>query len=205
MARFPRTEPEVIALSQAMVSGLTANAVLYPAPPVLPAALTTLVSAYTTAKNAAIAALAAAEQKTADKDDAIEALTDAMKSDIRYAENKVNYDDDKLKLIGWAGKKAPTDLQPPGQARLLEAPRQGEGWVFLDWKQPAEGGKVSAYKIQRRNRPEGTWQDVATAIETESTLVEQPKGAELESARRIGGAINKSGEGSSSNTVMAVL
>ena len=38
MARFPRTEPEVIALLQAMVSGLTANAVLYPAPPVLPAA-----------------------------------------------------------------------------------------------------------------------------------------------------------------------
>jgi len=54
-----------------------------------------LVSAYTTAKNAAIAAVAAAEQKTADKDDALENLTDAMKSDIRYAENKVNYDDDK--------------------------------------------------------------------------------------------------------------
>ena len=32
MARFPRTEPEVIALAQAMVSGLTANAVLYAAP-----------------------------------------------------------------------------------------------------------------------------------------------------------------------------
>jgi hypothetical protein len=30
-----------------------------------------------------------------------------LKSDIRYAENKVNYDDDKLKLLGWAGKKAP--------------------------------------------------------------------------------------------------
>jgi hypothetical protein len=53
MARFPKAEPEVIALSQAMVSGLTGNVVLYPAPPVLPAALTTLVSAYTTAKNAA--------------------------------------------------------------------------------------------------------------------------------------------------------
>jgi hypothetical protein len=58
-------EPEVIALAQAMVSGLTANAALYPAPPVLPAALTTLVSAYTTAKNAAIAAVAAAENATA--------------------------------------------------------------------------------------------------------------------------------------------
>jgi len=33
MARFPRTEPEVIALAQAMVSGLTDNAVLYPGPP----------------------------------------------------------------------------------------------------------------------------------------------------------------------------
>jgi len=63
MARFPRTEPEVIALAQATVSGLTANVSLYPAPPVLPAALTTLVSAYTTAKNAAIAAVAAAEAR----------------------------------------------------------------------------------------------------------------------------------------------
>jgi len=86
--------------------------------------------------------------------------------------------------------------------RQLEAPKQGEGWVFLDWKQPAEGGRVSAYKIQRRNCPEGAWQDVATAIETESTLVEQPKGKELE-YRII--AINKAGEGEASNTAMVVL
>jgi hypothetical protein len=44
-----------------------------------------LVSAYTTAKNAAIAAVAAAEAATGSKDDAMENLTDAMKSDIRYA------------------------------------------------------------------------------------------------------------------------
>jgi len=43
--------------------------------------------------------------------------------------------------------------------------------------------------------------DVA-AIETESTLLDQPKDAELE-YRII--AINKSGEGSPSNTVMVVL
>jgi hypothetical protein len=34
---------------------------------------------------------------------------------------------------------------------------------------------------------------------------DQPLKTELESARRIGGAINKSGEGSPSNTVMVVL
>jgi len=67
---------------------------------------------------------------------------------------------------------------------------------------PVDGGRVIAYKIQRRNRPEGTWQDVATAIETESTLVDQSKAVELE-YRVI--AINKSGDGSPSNTVMAVL
>ena len=33
-----------------------------------------------------------------------------------------------------------------GQARTLEAPRQGDGWVFLDWKEPVDGGKVAAYR-----------------------------------------------------------
>ena len=202
MARFPKPEAEIVALAQAMVSGLTANAATYPSPPVLPAALTTLVNAYTTAKNAAVASIAAAEQATSTKDDALEALTDAMKSDIRYAENTVNYDDDKLKLIGWAGKAAPTPLAIPGQARLLEAPRQGEGWVFLDWKAPIDGGAVSAYKISRRERPAGPWEDVATAIESEATLVEQPRGKELE-YRII--AVNKAGEGEASNTAMVVL
>ena len=75
----------------------------------------------------------------------------------------------------------------------------------------------------------GLLDNIATAIETDlsacghaqagSTLVDQPKGKELESARRIGGAINlvpenplswfcsrgKSGVGSPSNTVMVVL
>ena len=202
MARFPRTEAEVIALAQSMVSGLTANAAVYPAPPVAPLALGTLVSAYTTAKNAAIAATAAAEDATASKDDALEDLADAMKSDIRYAENTVDYDDDKLKLIGWAGKKAPTPLAIPGQTRLLEAPRQGDGWVFLDWKAPIDGGAPAAYKVTRRERPAGPWEDVATAVITEATLVEQPKGKELE-YRII--AVNKAGDGEPSNTEMVVL
>jgi hypothetical protein len=53
-----------------------------------------------------------------------------------------------------------------------------------------------------RPRPEGVWQEVVTAIETESTLVDQPLKTQLE-YRVI--AINKSGVGSPSNTVMAVL
>lgn len=96
-------------------------------------------------------------------------------SDIRYAENTVNFDDDKLKLLGWAGKKTKTPLALPGQTRLLEVPRQGKGWLFLDWKAPSAGGKPRVYKIQRRIFDSGDWKDVAIAILTEATLVAQPE------------------------------
>jgi len=185
-----------------MNTGLTSNAVLYPAPPVAVLNLTAAKTAYITALNAAIAAAAAAEAATTTKDDALDSLVDAMKSDIRYAENTVDFDDDKLKLIGWAGKKAPTPLAIPGQTRLLEAPRQGDGWVFLDWKAPIDGGAPAAFRVMRRERPAGAWEDVATAVITEATLVEQPKTKELE-YRII--AINKAGEGEPSNTEMVVL
>jgi len=202
MPRFPKKEAEITALAELLWRGLLANNPTFPQPPVNPLLLRTRKLTYQSRHNAFMAARAAAEQSIANKNDALEQLTDALKSNIRYAETVVNFDDDKLKLIGWSGNQTPTALAPPGEVRQLEAPKQGDGWVFLDWKAPADGGKVSAYKIQRRQRPEGAWQDVATAIETESTLVEQPKGAELE-YRVI--AINKSGEGSPSNTVMAVL
>jgi len=202
MPRFPEKEADIAALAERLVSGFRSNLALFPAMPVPWGLLNSKKTIFRARREAAIAANAAAESAIADKDDALENLIDALKSNIRYAENTVNFDDDKLKLLGWSGKETPTALAPPGEVRQLEAPKQGDGWVFLDWKAPAEGGRVSAYKIQRRQRPEGAWQDVATAIETESTLVDQPKGAELEYCVV---AINKSGEGSPSNTVMAVV
>lgn len=202
MATFPIKESDILALSQQMASGLAANAATYPAPPVAAIDLGTAVSTYTTAKNASVAALAAAEQATADKDTALEALVDAMKADLRYAENTVDFDDDLLKLIGWGGRAAKTTLAAPGQARTLEAPRQGEGWIFLDWKEPVDGGKVAAYKIQRRERPSGPWVDAGMAIESEITLADQERAKEWEYCVI---AVNKAGEGEPSNTVMAVL
>ena len=83
---------------------------------------------------------------------------------------------------------------------MLEASKQGKGWVFLGWKAPVEGGKPKAYKVQRRSGD--NWQDIATAILTEATLVDQLEKTELE-YRVI--AVNKAGDGQPSNTVMAVL
>ena len=64
----------------------------------------------------------------------------------------VDFDDDKLKLLGWGGREPPKALDAPEQARALEPPREGEGWIFLDWKTPTDGGKVASYKIERRDR-----------------------------------------------------
>lgn len=202
MARFPTKEAQIAALAEPLWRGLLDNNAIFPQPPVHPILIRIKKLQYQSRHNAFLAAQAAAEQATANKDDALENLIEAMQADIRYAENTVDFDDDKLKLIGWAGKKAATPITVPGQVRQLEAPKQGAGWVFLDFKAPADGGKPNAYKIQRRNRPEGAWQDVATAILTEATLVDQPKCAELE-YRVI--AINKAGDGPASNTVMVVL
>ena len=69
-------------------------------------------------------------------------------------------------------------------------------------KAPADGGAPNAYKVMRRERPAGAWEDVATAVISEATLVEQPKGKELE-YRII--AVNVGGESIPSNTVAIVL
>ena len=74
---------------------------------------------------------------------------------LRYAENATGSDDSKLRYPGWGGRRPASALEAPGQTRLLEAPRQGAGWIFLDWKAPDEGGKVAAYwllKIRRGGR-----------------------------------------------------
>ncbi len=202
MAKFPRSEAEIVALAQNMVAGLTANAATYPAPPVLPVDLQTLVDSFNTLADDAVAARAASEQVTATKEAGLEEVVNAMQSILRYAENTVDFDDDQLKLLGWAGRRARTPLDPPGQPRTLEAPGQGEGWILLDWKKPTDGGTVAAYKIERREMPAGAWQEVKTVFESEGTLTGQERGKEWE-YRVI--AANKAGDSAVSNTVAAVL
>lgn len=117
MSRFPRTEAEVVVLVEAMITGLPMDPDHFPTPPVTPEQLGTLRTAYIAARNDTVAVESLLAQKVAAKDEKLAALVEGMKSDLRYAENAVNYEDDILKIIDWGGRKAPTPLAAPGQTR----------------------------------------------------------------------------------------
>jgi hypothetical protein len=202
MATFPRTEAEVAALAQDIIRGLTAHLEEFPNPPIEPAELQTSFDAYLTAREAAVGSAAAAADTVAKKDEALQILSDDMKAAIRYAENTTRFDDGKLRLIGWGGRKVRTSLEVPGQPRSLETLREGDGWILLDWKNPVDGGKIAAFRIERRERANGPWDHVGTAVESEILLSRQQRGVELE-YRAV--AVNKAGEGRASNVVTAVL
>jgi Fibronectin type III domain len=200
--QFPKREPDIARLAHDLVNGLRANAEDFPSPPVSPDQLQQTLDTYDAAREAAITRYAHAVSGTQEKDEAVDALIDEMKSTLRYAENTVNGDDGKLQLIGWGGRRARTANEVPGQVRTLELIREGKDWVFLDWKQPVDGGLVNAYKIQRRKRDGGSWMDAGMAVETEVLLPDQESGIECE-YRVL--AVNKLGEGPPSNVVRAVL
>ena len=202
MARFPRREADVKALAQNLATGLAENPGTFPAPPVAPAQIETLLAAFTAREQEAVAAHARAEQATNAKQAALVALIAAIRTSLRYAENTVQKNDAKLSLLGWGGRAPLTALQPPGQPKTLEIPRQGEDFVFLDWKKPSEGGAVASYKIERRERPAGNWELIDLSMKTETTLTDQERGIDWE-YRVI--AANKAGEGMPSNTVAAVV
>ena len=202
MARFPKSEAEIAALARRMITGLAEAAEDFPAPPIPPEQIQAALTEYDSAKDAALAADGAAAETFAVKDEVLEALMDLMKADLRYAENTARHDPEKLRQIGWAGRKARTSLELPGQVRSLEVVAEGDGWVVLDWKAPVSGGSVAAYKVQCRTKDKRSWVHVGMSVESEILLSDQKRGVEL---LYYVVAANKTGEGEPSNTVSVVL
>jgi len=202
MARFPERETDIAKMADDMIQGLLNNPAIYPDPPVTPAELSSALFAFIGGHDAAVAAKALAEQATTDKNGLLETLTYLVKQNLRYCENTVNYDDDKLKLVGSSGRKPPTPLQAPGQTRALHITSEGPGRISLDWLAPSEGGEPSAYNIERRPVGEEEWTGAGMAVITEATLLTQPRGQSLE-YQVI--AVNKAGTGLPSNSVTVVL
>jgi hypothetical protein len=202
MATFPRTEPDIRALAQSLIAGFKSNADEFPNPPVTPGDLAALLAGFDAARHQANHAAAAAKQATLEKRAALKQLIVGMKRGIRYAENAAFSDQNKLSLIGWGGRRPGERLEPPGQAKDLEILHEGPDWIALEWKAPPDGGKVSAYEVQRCRRGGDRGTPVGTAVETAAVLLHQERGVEWQYWVV---ALNRAGRGRESNQVTAVL
>ena len=202
MARFPKSEAEIAALAQRIIHGLTSGSEDFPSPPASPEELQAALAAYVAAKDATVTADKAAAETYSAKDDALEDLMDLMKADIRYAEVTARNNNEKLMQIGWSAPRDKKSLENPGQVRSLDAIREGEGWVILDWKEPTEGGRVSAYRVRCRTPGSKGWRDVGMSVDTQILLSDQERGVEL-TYEVV--AVNKTGVGEPSNIVTVVL
>ena len=207
MPVFPRNEPDVVVLANAMVTGYTVHAADFPSSDVV--GLTAAVSAFAVVKNAQTDALGVAQVATEAKNVSLGGLEDKMKDEIKKSEVDVGIDSEKLEYIGWGPKTLPSPSDPPGQPRNLDPVIQGAGTLFLDWKPPVRGsgGTVRTYVIERREEPAGggefgDWSQVGIALETETTLTGQPRGQQLEYRVK---AVNVGGESIPSNTAPVVL
>ena len=200
--RFPNTEGEIGKLARFMINGLRTEQELYSAPPVPPDDLQARFDTYVTAREAAQKASGVAAQFYTEKDEALEELVGDMKTVIRYAENTTDFNDSELKKIGWGGRASKGTLDQPGQVRSLSAPREGPGWILLEWKPPTDSGKVSAYRIQSRHHVAEAWEEAGMSVEPQALLSGQERGVAL--VYHVI-AVNKAGEGEPSNIVTTVL
>lgn len=203
MALFPIREDEIIALGRAIVKGFSENKKVFPSPPVSFKELQESLERVVAAQEASEKARAAAEHATANKKAALQELSEKMRWDLRYAENTVAMNHDKLRLLGWGKPRRGRPPKLPGQVRALEVSRKGEDWLRLDWKEPVDGGMVLQYRVERRDNPDDLiWAVAATTMQTIITLEEQERGIRWE--YRIV-AVNKAGDGEPSNTVIVTL
>jgi hypothetical protein len=205
MPAFPRTESEIVALAEAMVAGYTAHAADFPS--VTVATLNTALSTFQTNQQAQMNARSQAQIATETKDTKLDALVELMKNDLKMSEVDTVNAPEKLTEIGWAPRQQPQPVELPGQPEELHPTSEGPGDIWLEWISPTSGGIIRNYIIERREQPAGggnfgDWSVIGTSLNTDTHLLEQPRGIQMEYRVK---AANVSGESMPSNTAAVVL
>ena len=207
MPKFPRKELEIQELVHRMIQGYTDDPAIFPNADI--PGLQALLTAYETANNDQEAKQAVFHLATDVKDVALHAMEVKMRDQLKQSEVDVAANKEALELIGWGPRATPAPTVPPGQVRVLQIVSEGPGTLKLDWKapDPATGGPVRTYKMERREEPAagqpmGAWHEAGLAFVTEAFLSGQPRGLQME-YQVIG--LNNAGEGPASNIVAVVL
>jgi hypothetical protein len=200
MPKFPTKEAEIITLAQQIENGLKTNTNLAGSP-VSDTTFTAMLAAFLAKRDEIVAKEASLGEDYDLKGDLMDDLTGAMQQVIDYTESISGNDPTELASIGW-GVPGEATKQPPGQPRALEIINQSETSIFLDWKNPSDGGRVASYRVERRELPDGSFTTCGATNQTEIILTNQPRGKDLE-YRVV--AFNSNGDSTPGNTVSAVL
>ncbi len=114
MARFPFKQADVVELAESVLKGLKDNKDIYPAPWVTLADFEAAIEKYHKADEKLTQAKNARKAATAKYQNELNGLMKMTKKQLRYAEVIVDYDNEKLELLGWGGRKKRTPkLTPP--------------------------------------------------------------------------------------------
>jgi len=204
MPRFPKSEPEIVALAEEMIAGYTAHAADFPS--VAVADLQTTLTNYKSQKQTQEDNESKAQIATVTKDEKLDALVELMKNDLKLSEVDVTDDPEKLTEIGWGPRSQPQPIIAPGSPTELHPVAEGQGSVGLVWEKPASGGPVRNYVIERRDQQQGSdfgpWTLANTTYNCEINLTDQPESVRIEYRVK---AANAAGESLPSNSVSVVL
>lgn len=197
---FPEDEAEIIKLALRLAELMEQHPEDFPDPPASAAELRAQVEAFRAAQAESAAHDRELRQRQEEKDESLVVVKDVLKSNLHYAELNVRGKLEKLSGLGWGGSD-PTGREPPGAVRDVAIRGQGDTWVVLEWRPPADGGPAAEYRVQRR-KPGGRWEEVARAVDNDCLLSDQPRGLELD-LRVL--AVNPAGSGRPSEIVTVVL
>jgi len=197
---FPEREEDILDLARRMIEAMEQDPELFRDAPYSAAQLKAQLEEVRAAITASNAADRARRDAIEQKNQSLLDLRKGLKAGLWTVEVNVRGRPEKLSGLGWGGSEA-TDRVPPGEVRDVAVANPADGSVVLQWRPPADGGPAAEYRVQRR-MPGGTWEDLATAVDNDCLLGDQPEGIELD-YRVI--PVNQAGAGEPSDAVTVVL
>jgi len=198
--KVPRKDTELIAFADAIISGFKTDTNIFKLPPYTYEQLTIM------ADNLSLT-IANVAQNKASYEAAIIARNAELKTFHEAVIESTEYcyriaKDNKaiLAMVGLVPRTEKRPTEPPGQCRELAVVKQEIGRVIFKWKNPAAGGRIKAYLVQRKETeaPPEEWMNLWTATIKEADIKEQPEGKVFDYRVR---AINNAGIGTPSNIV----
>jgi hypothetical protein len=202
--RYPRQQAEIVGLVDNIINGVSEHPDLFPIND--PAALQAAREEFMQASEVVTDTKAQFLQAAALKQDKLNKLQQVMKNQVKLGTVANADSPENLSLIGWGAKRAPQQIEIPGQPTNLKIIAQTDDTLFLNWDKPSQktGGPVRSYTIERKqfNGDWSQWQLAGTSYNNDIKLTKQPIGIKLEYQVRAG---NASGQSFPSNTVSVVL